>query len=110
MFVCVCVCVKFFELRNNKALLEYIPDDYIVSLWKQCGRREFTLIANIPSTYRNFGCAATNRPDIGASMTAYTCDHNTAELLHNKSIIMGGGEEVSFCYVETSQFRTEVWK
>jgi hypothetical protein len=44
------IYVKFFDLLNNKALLEYIPDDYFVSLWKQCGRREFTLIANIPST------------------------------------------------------------
>jgi hypothetical protein len=26
-------------MRNNKALLEYILDDYIVSQWKQCERR-----------------------------------------------------------------------
>jgi len=39
------MCVKFFELRNNKALLEYIPVDYVMSQWKQCGRRELNLIA-----------------------------------------------------------------
>ena len=53
IYIYIYIYVKFFELRNNKALLEYIPDDYIVSLWKQCGMREFTLIAYIPSTYRN---------------------------------------------------------
>lgn len=36
-----------------------------------------------------FGCAATSSPDVGAGMAACTCDHNNAELLHNKGIIMG---------------------
>jgi hypothetical protein len=55
------------------------------------------------------GCAATSRPDFRAGMAAYTYDHNSPELLHTNGIIMERGE-VSFCYVETSRCRAEVWK
>jgi hypothetical protein len=37
-------------------------------------------------------CAAQSRPDLGPGMTAYQYDLNTAELLHNKGIVLGCGE------------------
>jgi hypothetical protein len=57
-------------------------------MWKE--RNSLSLLT-LGRPIEILGCAAKSRPDLGAGMTAYHYDHNTAELLRSKGIIFGGG-------------------